>query len=967
MADTSLKALTSIVYTMAEKTQKGIQEDVAAIRKSVCEADGILSVLLSIKKSVDDVNKKGVLSKLGSGGKFSSRNMDKLFNRLIKSTDSITKLLDKIYGRLQKMETGKGGGKKDKRLERRDERNKKRDARLEHISQSIDIIERLSKINIKDFIFAKTKMKHISRIMERFKNMFKMFKNKKEMESTVEFASSAIEIVQKLSKIALLGIPARLGVKAIEKVFLGGKKGGGLLAIFRKVNEHKKDITQAKKVSKDMLLTAGALFLTSALLAGTAVVAVPAMIGALALRGIVWLLSGTFKVLNKTEKSALKGSVVLLIMSASIITFGLGIGYMAKSIRTLKWKDFGKLILQIAAFAVLFRVIGIKAFAISVAIGSAALMVMGFALNVFSKGLKETAEVTKGIKWKDFGNMVGQIFTTGLTVGALALMPIGPGVRKLKKMGKALGLYADSIEKWKKLGDTKQAVSNIENAISKTRDAIKGSNFDMKAVRQLHKVGKSLLKLYKGVKDWDKFNGKKAAANLSDTIGELKKIFNKDNNTFDKKNLKTFRRVGGILRRLYKGIQPWENLNSEKATENLRDTIGELRKIFNKDNNTFDKKNLKTFRSVGRILRRLYNGTKPWENLNSEKATTNLKDTIGELVTIFKENTFDNKKNLKTFRSVGRILRRLYKGVKPWENLNATQAANNLEYTIGKIKDIFEKEFETNGAERSMNTLIKVTNMSTQIMDSLKTWGEFKPIPALENIGTSVNSLLDIFGMNDEGNKKEKTLEDAVNGKSNFWNGIKNSLKKVGNNIASAVEQVSENAKTAARNNGVEHRMLTLRNIMESLDDVRVYLDPWQNENTVMGIKSLTKAVNAINILDTEKATVMIELFKSFSSIGKRPFDGFSRAVNRFSKSCNNLIDALNNFEPIEGGTTTTNENGETTVSSGSINIQNTEALAQALAEAIKSLPINVNANMSDIRLVVNGESGRKVILSLEN
>jgi hypothetical protein len=74
----------------------------------------------------------------------------------------------------------------------------------------------------------------------------------------------------------------------------------------------------------------------------------------------------------------------------------------------------------------------------------------------------------------------------------------------------------------------------------------------------------------------------------------------------------------------------------------------------------------------------------------------------------------------------------------------------------------------------------------------------------------------------------------------------------------------------------------------------------------------------------------------------------------------------LNNFEPIEGGTTT-NENGETTVSSGSINIQNTEALAQALAEAIKSLPINVNANMSDIRLVVNGESGRKVILSLEN
>jgi len=960
MADTSLKALTSIVYAMAEKTQKGIQEDVAAIRKSVCEADGILNALLSIKKSVDDVNKKGVLSKLGSGGKFSSRNMDKLFNRLIKSTDSITKLLDKIYGRLQKMETGKGGGKKDKRLERRDERNKKRDARLEHISQSIEIIERLSKINIKDFIFAKTKMKHISKIMERFKNMFKMFKSKKEMESTVEFANSAIEIVKKLAKIALLGIPARLGVKTIEKVFLGGKKGGGLLVVFRKVNENKKEITQGKKVAKDILLATGALFLTSALLAGTAVVAVPAMIGALALRGVVWLLSGTFKVLNKAEKNALKGSVVLLIMSASIVTFGLGIGYMAKSIRTLKWKDFGKLILQIAAFAVLFRVIGIKPFALSVAIGGAALIVMGLSLNVFSRGLKETAEVTKGIKWKDFGNMVGQIFTTGLTVGALALMPIMPGVRKLKKMGKALGSYADSIEKWKKLGDTKQAVSNILKAIISVKSVIRGK-FDMKAVRQLHKVGRSLLNLYKGVKDWDRFDGKKAAENIGTTMSKLQEVFKIQ---IDKKAVRSYGRVGRILRRLYKGVQPWENLNSEKATANLEKTIGDLITIF-KDK-TFDKKSLKTFRSVGRILRNIYKGTKPWEKLDSTAAGKNLSDTIGKLQEIFDGKKFD-KDSIKTYKNIGRILRNIYKGTKPWENFNAIQATNNLDHAIRKIKDIFEKEFETNGAERSMNTLIKVTGMSTQIMDSLKTWGEYKPISALENIGTSVNSLLDLFGMNDEVNKKEKTLEDAVNGKSNFWSGIKNSLKKVGNNIASAVEQVSENAKTAARNNGVEHRMLTLRNIMESLDDVRIYLDPWQNKNTVMGINSLTKAVNAINILDTEKATVMIELFKSFSSIGKRPFDGFSRAVNRFSRSCNSLIDALNNFEPIEGGTTTTNENGETTVSSGSINIQNTEALAQALAEAIKSLPINVNTNMSDIRLVVNGESGRKVILSLEN
>jgi hypothetical protein len=112
----------------------------------------------------------------------------------------------------------------------------------------------------------------------------------------------------------------------------------------------------------------------------------------------------------------------------------------------------------------------------------------------------------------------------------------------------------------------------------------------------------------------------------------------------------------------------------------------------------------------------------------------------------------------------------------------------------------------------------------------------------------------------------------------------------------------------------------------------------------------------------------MIELFKSFSGINARPFDRFTNAVHEFSESCNDLIDALNDFNPVNKNTnTTTNENGETTVSSGSINIQNTEALAQALANAIRSIPVNVETNVSDIRLVVNGESGRRFVLTLDN
>ena len=49
------------------------------------------------------------------------------------------------------------------------------------------------------------------------------------------------------------------------------------------------------------------------------------------------------------------------------------------------------------------------------------------------------------------------------------------------------------------------------------------------------------------------------------------------------------------------------------------------------------------------------------------------------------------------------------------------------------------------------------------------------------------------------------------------------------------------------------------------------------------------------------------------------------------------------------------------------ININNTQALAEAFAEAIKKLPINIETSISDIRLVVNGEAGRRVIVSLDN
>ena len=89
--------------------------------------------------------------------------------------------------------------------------------------------------------------------------------------------------------------------------------------------------------------------------------------------------------------------------------------------------------------------------------------------------------------------------------------------------------------------------------------------------------------------------------------------------------------------------------------------------------------------------------------------------------------------------------------------------------------------------------------------------------------------------------------------------------------------------------------------------------------------------------------------------------DKFVNAVHEFSDSCNNLVKALDEFDPVniekvEGTTTATNNNN-----------LDTSELADAIAKAIKSIPVNVRTDISDVKLVINNETGRRVVLTLDN
>ena len=918
MAEANLKDLTSAVYKIAENSPK-IQKDVKDIRDAVIGTGGILEAVNVIAEKLDLSKKKGRIEKLVNKP---ALRQDKT---LIKNTNSMTDILNKILIQVSKINarprlknenisTGRKSRLNADNFKREPDRKDKGKG-LESFYKSIDIIDKLKGIKLKDFIFAKTKMKHISNMMIKFKDMFKSFKNEKEMEATVKFANSSIEIVKKLSKVAIFAIPAKLGLNVIEKLFLGSKrKPGGLLAVFREVDKNKKIIKSGDKSMKEILAATGAMFLTSILLSGLAVTGVPAMLGALAMKGIVWIMKGTFEILNKAKKNALQGSLVLLIMSSSLITFALGLGLMVNAVKGMKWKDFGMMMASIAAISAVFAVIGIPAVTALIGLGSIAVLAMGASLLLFSIGLAKTINALKGTDWDEFNEMSKSIWKLGLEiskVGALSI-PIGLGSSALILMGGSLFLFGGAIKSWMKLSNIQPALDNIKNAVKSVKDVVK-DRFDMKSVRQLRKVGRTLKVLYKGIKDWDKFDGLKAAKNIGITIEKLNEVFKKQ----------------------------------------------------------IDKKNVNTYSSVGRVLRRLYKGLKFWENINSQKATT------------------------------------------------------NAAYAVTILKKTFSGNVDKNQV-KTMDTLVKVTNMSSGIIDSLKAWDSYKPGDALSKIETTVNELLNIFGMSElKKTQLEDNIKDAVVKKKGF---LANITEDVVNVVKTTVDNMNNNAtnrgvkKTMASLEEVMNSLFSVKtfltpwlnfdstagitNIQYSIKGIlsqimytaeveKLYGGSVQNPvlgkyfmrtstHLMSGMNNLSKGlsglsnfsnleipfkntIKSINKLDVSKASVMLNLFKSFSRIGIKPFDRFTKAVYKFSDSCNDLIEALDSFEPISNNTVTTNENGETTISSGSVSITNSQDLAKAIAEAIKSLPINVQTDISDVRLVVNNETGRRIILSLDN
>ncbi len=886
MPEKSLKDLTSAVYKIAENSPK-IQKDVKDIRDAIVGTDGLVESVKQLTKRLDNIQKKGTLSKItGKSGNRYDR-------RIIKSASSIEKTLNKILDVVSK---------NDGRRLHTDNftRNNSRTSGSNDLSSFIGVVEKLKNIKLKDFVLSKIKIKHLGNIMRKSLNLFKSFDEKnKEVEKTISFISSSVEMMEKLAKVSKVSWSAKRGEKTMEKLFLGdGKKRKGLLGLFREIDRHKKEINQSRKSLNDIRKSCGSFLLTSMILVGIAALSIPAMLGALLMRGVVWLLIGTFKLLSKSRRTVLKGSLVLLLMSTSIIAFGLGLGLMAKAVKDMTLKDVGLMIASIAGVGL--AVAGIGLLSIPIALGGAAMLLLSASLGILGLTLNY---------WKTFdpGKSMDNIKTA-----------IG-GLRDI------FGLELGKSDEKKSFGQ--RLVGGLMDVAISVLNF--GSSFFI--MGSLLLAGAALAMLYKGLKSWENFDGKKSAKNIKTGIGALQEAFGLED-----------RKGQGIMSNL-------KGLGSDLIA---------LGSSFLQMGSTFVRIGTLVLATAMMDIIRLT--LIPWEKYDPSKSVGNMRKAITGLEELFGLQSSQNK-------TIGGSI------------VGGITDLLSIGFGLIKMGDVMIK----------MGTLLIATGAMEKIRENLATWEEYNPDNSIANIRKAISGLTDVFGLHKE--VEEKTEGGILSKVGNFFRKAADVVTtpfRMAGNLVSAAEGLTEGGKAFAK-------LSSLVTGSASMLSIKSAIEPWNNfdssksianiKKTIIGLSvgfgvnnvgylssislPLQNTISSINKLDLDKASTMIDLFKSFKYIGIKPFDKFTVAVEKFSESCKELIVSLNDFNK----TSQSNSNVESTsiesinTNSNNTSITNTQELAEAIASAIKHLNVNVKTDISDVRLVVNNESGRRVVLTLDN
>ena len=251
--------------------------------------------------------------------------------------------------------------------------------------------------------------------------------NKKNVNSGVNVAKKMTTLVGNLLVMSILlsisaitGGPALLGAKLISKIV------DTVTPLAKKLSKNSKHVAKAIGASITLIAFTGLMVVSSLLLTTIAMTGVPALLGAVFILGIVSINVLTFKILSKATKNILLGSISMLLMSTSLLLFGVALNKINQATKDITWGQFGMIAALTGLFGVVIAALGIPAVAPFIILGSISMAVMSASLLIFGVALNKINQATKDITWKQFGMIAALTGLFGISIAALGIPAVAP-------------------------------------------------------------------------------------------------------------------------------------------------------------------------------------------------------------------------------------------------------------------------------------------------------------------------------------------------------------------------------------------------------------------------------------------------------------------------------------------------------------------------------------------------------------
>ena len=321
-----------------------------------------------------------------------------------------------------------------------------------------DIKELVSSLTtiMKDLFFASLWSKLANNAIKNIENVFdkiipfsnKLAKTKKDVDNGAKAAKNITILIGNLLITSIfLTITAVIGIPAILGAKVVGKIIDIIMPSIRELSNNNKHLSKAVASSVLFVAFSGIMSVASLALASVAVTGIPALIGSVFLLGIVAINVVTFKMLKSAQKNILIGSAMMGLMSISLLIYGIALGKITKATENVTWKQVGIIATTLIMLALATAVMGEPTTATFISLGSLTMTLLSAGLIVFGTALGKISKATENLKFKQVLLVAGSILALGLPVAGAGFLsvPITLGSIALSALSLALTPFLKTI------------------------------------------------------------------------------------------------------------------------------------------------------------------------------------------------------------------------------------------------------------------------------------------------------------------------------------------------------------------------------------------------------------------------------------------------------------------------------------------------------------------------------------------